>query len=229
MGKIVDMLFGLIAYVCVATVITLALIIGYLWQKDLLTNDKVFRLAAVMQDVDLQQIAKADQKSPDEVPPAESSLTEVMHHQQVQDRNYEVKQLALQRGKQVYDASHQRLTEQIARYDRLARDWQNKLRQEQEQTSQQNIGQVVAQLEQVSPEVGKDQLMRFIDEKKMDDAIALMNRMSENKLAKILKTFETPVELTRLHEIHERIMASGLDSSKLQKALGELDAIDGKK
>jgi hypothetical protein len=229
MGKIVDLLFGLIAYLCVATVITLALIIGYLWHKDQLTNDKIFRLMAVMQDVDLQQIAAADKKSPNDVPPAESSLTEVMHHQQVQDRNFEVKQLALQRGKQVYDASYQKLTDKIDRYDRLARDWQNKLRQEQEQTSQQNVGKVVAQLEQVSPEVGKDQLMRFIDEKKMDDAIALMNRMSENKLAKILKTFETPDELTKLHEIHERIMASGIDSSKLQKAFGELDAVDGKK
>jgi hypothetical protein len=219
----------MIAYVCVATVITLALILGYLWHKDQLTGGKIFRLIAVMQDVDLQQIAAADNISPNEVPPAESSLTEVMHHQQVQDRNYEVKQLALQRGKQVYDASYQELTAKIDRYDRLARDWQNKLRHEQEQTSQQNIGQVVAQLEQVSPDVGKDQLMRFINEKKMDDAIALMNRMSENKLAKILKTFETPEELTKLHEIHERILTSGADSSKLQKALSELEAVAGKK
>src|SRR5262245_39050629 len=98
MGKIVDLLFGLIAYLCVATVITLALIIAYLWHKEQLTNDKVFRLMAVMQDVDLQAIAKADQKSPNDVPPAENSLTEVMHQQQVQDRNFEVKQLALQRG-----------------------------------------------------------------------------------------------------------------------------------
>jgi hypothetical protein len=229
MGKIIDLLFGLIAYVCVATVITLALILGYLWHNHQLTNDKVFRLVAVMQDVDLQQIAAAEKKSPNDVPPAESSLTEVMHHQQVQDRNFEVKQLALQRGKQVYDASYQSLVAKIDRYDRLATDWQNRLKQEQQQSSQQNIGQVVAQLEQVSPEVGKDQLMKFILDKKMDDAIALMNRMSENKLAKILKTFETPDELMKLHEIHERILASGIDSSKLQKALNELDAVDGKK
>ena len=34
MSKFIDILFGLIAYVCVATVITLALVLGYLWHAD---------------------------------------------------------------------------------------------------------------------------------------------------------------------------------------------------
>jgi hypothetical protein len=229
MGKIVDLLFGLIAYVCVATVITLALVIGYLWHNDQLNNDKVFRLMAVMQDVDLQKMAAVDKKADKEVPPAEQSLNQVMHHQQVLDRNFEVRQLALQRGKQEYDASYQLLVEQTARYDRIAQDWQSRLKQEQELTTQQNIAKVVSQLEQVSPDVGKQQLMLWIEEKKMDDAILLMSRMSENKLAKILKTFETETELKQLHEIHERIISSGNENSKLEKALGELNAVGSQK
>ena len=118
-----------------------------------------------------------------------------MHHQQVQDRNFEVKLLALQRGKQEYDSSYQQLLEETDRYDRMAQDWQSRLKQEQELTTQQNVAKVVSQLEQVSPDVGKEQLMRWIDEKKMDDAILLMSKMSESKLAKILKTFETETEL----------------------------------
>ncbi len=229
MSKLIDILFSLIAYVCVATVITLALVLGYLWHSDQLTNDKVFRLLAVMQDIDLQQMAAAENKSPNEVPPAEPSLNEVMHHQQVQDRNFEVKQLALQRGKQDYDNALQKLNVKIDRYDRVAQEWQSRLKQEQEITNQQNVAKVVSQLEQVSPEVGKDQLRKWIAEKKMDDAIMLMSKMSENKLAKILKTFETDEELTQLHEIHERILSSGATNSKLEQALGELDAVDGKK
>jgi hypothetical protein len=229
MGKIIELLIGLIAYVCVATVITLALIIGYLWHNDQLNDDKMFRLMAVMQDVDLQKMAAAENKSESEVPPAEKSLNQVMHHQQVLDRNFEVKQLALQRGKQEYDSSYQQLVEQTARYDRIAQDWQSRLKQEQELTTQQNVTKVVSQLEQVSPEVGKQQLMLWLDEKKMDDAILLMSRMSESKLAKILKTFESETELKQLHEIHERILSSGNENSKLEKALGELNAVDSKK
>jgi hypothetical protein len=77
----------------------------------------------------------------------------------------------------------------------------------------------VSQLEQLRPEVAKESLMRWIQQGRMDDAILLMSKMSELKLSKILKSFETEEELNRLHEIHERILARGGVTPQLQKAL----------
>jgi hypothetical protein len=230
MGKIIDFLLGLIAYVCVATVITIALIVGYYWHTDQLNSDKMFRLMALLQDVDLQQInASHEKKSGDDVPPQEPSLNEVMHRQHVQDRNYEAKLLALQRGKKAYDESFQKVQEKIDRYDRMVSDIQRNLKQQEDQTTQQNIATVIAQLEQVKPEVGKDAIMKWIDEQRMDDAIRLMSRMSENKRAKILKTFQTDKELSKLHEIHMRILTGGPEAAQLQKALNEIDSLGGSK
>jgi hypothetical protein len=230
MGKIIDLLLGLIAYLSVATVITLALAIGYFWHTEQLNSEKVFRIVALLQDVDIQQLTASQQKKAgDNVPPEEPSLNEVMHHQQVQDRNFEVKLLALKRGKQDYDASLHDLNEKIDRYDRMVQDIQSRLKQQQELTTQQNVAKVVGQLEQVKPDVGKDSLMKFIEEDRMDDAILLMSKMSESKLKNILKTFQTPQELTKLHEIHRRIMSGGPESANLKKAIGELNALDGKK
>lgn len=230
MGKIIDIAIGLVAYFCVATVITLALLVGYFWHSDQLNSDKVFRIVALLQDVDLQQLATTQQKkSGDEVPPQEPSLNEVVHHQQVQDRNFEAKQLALQTGKKAYDDTLQKVIERIDRYDRMVQDIQTRLNQQEKLTTQENVAKVVSQLEQVKPEVGKDSLMKWIEEDHMDDAILLMSKMSENKLAKILKTFQTEKELGKLHEIHRRIISGGPETSKLQQALGELDAAEGKK
>ena len=230
MGKIIDLLLGLIAYVCVATVFTLALVFGYFWHTDQLNGEKVFRIVALLQDVDIQQPGAAQQKKAGgDVPPEEPSLNEVLHHQQVQDRNFEVKLLALTRGKQDYDISLKNLTEQITRYDRMVQDTQSRLKQQQELTTQQNVAKVVGQLEQVKPDVGKDSLMKFIEEDRMDNAILLMNKMSESKLKSILKTFQTPQELSKLHEIHRRIISGGPDSANLKKAINELNALDGKK
>src|SRR3954468_14869748 len=140
MSKIIDLALGLIAYICVATVITAALAIGYFWHTEQLTSEKVFRIVAMLQDVDLQQLAAAQQKKAgDEVPPEEPSLNEVMHRQQVQDRNFEVKLLALKTGKQEYDTSLHDLNEKIDRYDHMVQDIQSKLKQQQELTSQQNV------------------------------------------------------------------------------------------
>lgn len=230
MSKIIDLAIGFVAYFCVATVITLALAIGYFWHTEQLTSEKMFRIVALLQDVDMQQLAAAEQKKDsDEVPPEEASLKEVMHHQQVQDRNFEVKLLALRSGKQEFDKSLQELNEQRDRYDRMVQDTQIRLNQQKELTTQQNVARVVSQLEQVKPDVGKDALMKWIDEDRMDDAILLMGRMSESKLAKILKTFQTDKELSKLHDIHRRIISGGPEALKLQKALDELNAIDPKK
>jgi hypothetical protein len=226
MGKIFNLLIAFAAYLCVGTVITIALIFGYLWHTDRLNDEKVFRMFALLHDVDMQQIAESQRKGGDEVPPEEPSLNDVLHHQQVQDRNFEVKLLALQRGRQEYDDRLQQLKVLIGRYDRLAEDWQSKLKQQEELTNQENVTKVVSQLEQVRPEVGKESLMRWIKEKRMDDAILLMSKMDGGKLGKILKTFQSDEELDTLHEIHQRIIGDSPATEQLEKALGELNALD---
>jgi hypothetical protein len=221
MKRVIALLVSLVGYVCVATTITLALIVGYLWHTDQLNQQKVFRIVALLQDVDLQQLAEAQHKTGDDVPPEEPSLDTMLRHQQIQDRNFEVKQLALDRGRQEYDHRLRELKEETDRYDRLANEWQSRWKKEAELTTQENLAKVVAQIEQLRADNGKAMLLRWIDEGRMDDAILLMSKMSENKLGRILKTFETEEELTKLHEIHQRIIGSGVANSPLEKALGE--------
>jgi hypothetical protein len=222
MGKIVNLMLALVAYACVATLITLASTIGYWWYTERLTDDKLFRIMALLHDVDLNRIAEAHRKTGAEVPPEEPSLLEITHHQQVLDRNHEVKLLALQRGIQEYHHQFQLLKEQADRNDRLAQDLQSRLKQHVELTTQENVAKVVSQLERLQPEVAKQSLMRWIEEGRMDDAILLMGKMSERQLSKILKSFETDQELDKLHEIHQRMLASGAGAAQLQKALNEL-------
>ncbi len=226
MSRLLGLLFALIGYVCTATIITLVLGLGYLWHTDRLNNDKVFRMVALLHDIDLQQIAEKQHKSAEDVPPEELSLTDVTQRQQVHDRNSEVKLLALQRGRQEFDYRLQQLKEQTGRYDRLARDWESRLKQQEQVTTQENLATVVSQLQQVKPAIGKELLIKYIDDGKMDDAIVLMSKMSEDKLAKILKTFNTEKELDQLHDIQERIIKGGDKTSQLEKALGELKNVE---
>jgi hypothetical protein len=225
MAKIINILMVLIAYVCVATVIALALGVGYLWHSEQLNDEKLFRIMALWHDIDLHQISEEHRKRSDEVPPEEPSLDEVSHREQVLDRNHEVKLLALQVGRQEYQHWFQQLKEQADRNHRQAQELQDKLKQQEVLTTQENIAKVVGQIEQLRPDVAKESLMRWIDEGRMDDAILLMNRMSDTRLSKILKSFETAEELDKLHEIHERILASGGGSPRLQKTLNNLESV----
>ena len=218
-------LFAMIGYVATATVITLALGIGYLWHTERLSDEQLFRLIALLQGVDLEQIAAVEQRTDGEVPAEELSIDAVVGQQQVLDRNYEVKLLSLQRGRQEFDHRLQNLTTQSERFDRLARDWEDKLKQQDELTSQENLAKVISDLEQIKPATAKDLLMRWINEDRMEDVILLLGRMSETKKGKILKSFTTPEELDKLHEIHRLMIDKGENKDKLEQAQTELDTL----
>jgi hypothetical protein len=222
MGRLFGMVLPLLGYLASATVITVALGFGYLWHTERLTDDKLFRVIALLEGVDLQQIADAQKKTEEEIPPEEASMDAVIGRQQILDRNYEVKLLELKRGRQEYDNSYENLKVKIDRYDQLARTWQDKLTQQEQQTSLENIGKVVSDLEQVKPATAKDLLMRWIAEDRMSDVITLLGKMSENKKGKILNSFTTPEELDKLHQIHRLMIDNSANKDQLSKALGEL-------
>jgi GTP1/Obg family GTP-binding protein len=225
MGRLFGMLLSLIGYLATATVITIALGIGYLWRTERLTDDKMFRVVALVQGVDLQQIADSQKKTEEEIPAEEPSMEAVVGHQQILDRNYEVKLLELQRGRQEYDHRLAQLKEQSERYDQLARTWQDKLTQQEQITTQENMAKVVSDLEQVKPSTAKDLLMRWISEDRINDVITLLGKMSENKKGKILNSFTTPEELDKLHQIHRLMIESTASKDQLSKALGELKQV----
>lgn len=221
----IRLLFALIGYVATATVITMALGMAYLWQTDRLSDEKVFRITALLQGVDLDQIAAAEKATEGEVPPEELSVDEIAGQQQVFDRNYEVKLLSLQRGRQEFDDRLQQLKTQSERFNRQAADWEAKLKQQGELSTQENITKVVSDLEQVKPATAKDLLMRWVEEERMDDVILLLGRMSETKKSKILKAFSTPEELDKLHEIHRLLLESAEQQEQLKQANSELDTL----
>jgi hypothetical protein len=225
MGRIFGMLFPLLGYLATATVITIALGLGYLWRTERLTDDKMFRVVALLQGVDLQQITDAQKKTEEQIPAEEPSMDAVVGHQQILDRNYEVKLLELQRGRQEYDHRLAQLKEQSERYDQLARTWQDKLTQQEQITTQENMAKVVSDLEQVKPATAKDLLMRWIAEDRINDVITLLGKMSENKKGKILNSFTSPEELDKLHQIHRLMIESTASKDQLSKALGELKQV----
>jgi hypothetical protein len=218
-------LFTLIGYASTATVLTLLIALGYLWQTDRLNDQKVFRMVALFHDVDLHQLAEAQKDAADEVPPEEVSLNEALRRQQVMDRHFEMKLLALRRGRQEYDHRLQMLRDLIDRYDRMAQDWQNRLKQQQELKSQEDLATIVSHFEMYDSPQAKNELMRWLEDGRMDDAILLMSKMSEKKLKKVLLEFRSPPEQAKLYEIHEKIFESSQQASQLNDALDELKTV----
>lgn len=221
------LLAALIGYVCTATVITACLCVGYLWREDRLTDEKMFRIVAILHDIDIDKLAKEEETEEQaEAPPQETSLGDVERTREILARDFEVKQEQLTRGRQVFDYSYSRLREEMARFDQLAGDLDRRLREEGESARKLSVSRVVRDLELLGPTEAKNLLRATLAEPDgVENVITLMNTMSGSKLKKILSQFQTQEELDDLHAIHRLMMQGGPQKEVLDRALEELSQL----
>lgn len=223
-------LFAMIGYVSTATLITAAAAVGYLWSNDRLDDEKMFRMVALLHDVNIQRIANETDPATGEVPPEEPSLADVQRKREVIARDYEVKQEALKRGKQVFDHSFNQLKTATDRFNQLAEELEERLRQEGQLASKQSVSKVVQNLELLRPMQAKEEIRKILKEPDgVDDVIVLMNSMTTTKLKRILQQFQTPEELEELHMIHQVMLDGGPQQEVFSRALMELDKLESSK
>lgn len=229
------LLLSLIGYVSTATVLAASLGIGYLWQTDRLNDEKVFRIVALVHDINVDGAAD-EAASPDaDVPDVEPSLVEIERVREIALRDFEAKENALARGESEFKHLLRQLNEARDRFDSMARELDERIKRESELSSQESVTSVVRDLKSVKPERAKELLLRILESagpdpdarrQAMGDVIRLMNAMPSNTLTNILKRFQTEKELNELHEIHQRLLAGGPKKEVFDEALRRLENRD---
>jgi hypothetical protein len=225
----IRILFALIGYVCTATVITALLALGYLWQQGQLEDEKIFRTVALWHGVDMVELAerrREEQLAGGATPREELSLAEQQRAQQVTDRNFEVKMLALERGRREFDHLRRKLEEKTIRIDRQVQEWQAKLDERYQLATNESIENVVNNLQMAPPEIAKADLLRMMDEGRAEDVIKLWITMAPNTRKRILETIEGPEELDQLHEMHKLMLAGYPNKPEIEAAIRELEDVD---
>lgn len=220
------MLFALIGYVSTATLIAAALGLGLMWRSGQLDDEKMFRIVAIVHDIDFDAASK-NVAQDEEIPKEEPSLADLARSRELMSRDAELKLEALRRGRQEFDHRLQLLTEATKRFDEVAQKVRSELEQTGELSNKENIGKVVRNLESVVPEVAKNLLMQNLDgENGMNDVITLMNTMNPSKLKKVLQSFQSEKELEDLHAIHQVLLRGGPKAAILEQALSEVQSLE---
>lgn len=220
------MLVAIIGYASTATVISASLGVSYLWSAGRLDDEKVFRMVALLHDVDIEKIAHDATDDTNETPPEEPSPDDIEWRRQVMLRNYELKMQALKRSKQNFDASIAELITQTDRFHELAVELENRLEEEGEEAARRSMQQVVQNLELMKPDQAKDELLKILEgEEGVQNTIKIMNAMTTAKLKKILQQFQTADEKEKLHQIYEEMLAGGGQQEVFQNALEELQRL----
>lgn len=219
-------LFAIIGYLSTATLIALAAGLGYLWQTRMLTNEKMFRVVALLHDIDLEAIAEEEQIGDREVPPEEVSMDDISTIREVKLRDHEVKMNALNVGTQEFERSFRDVNEGRQRFDTMAQELKSRLTQQKELASKENLAAVVSNLQSIKPAEAKELLLMFLDEPGGErDVIILMKEMQPSKLQYILQQFKGD-DLKQLHKLNQLMLDGYPEGPELDSMLERVRLLD---
>lgn len=203
------MIFSLIGYVATATLLALGIGCAYLWQNNMITNEKMFHIVALLHDVDIDAIAKEEQVTDRVTPEQEASLNDKAMMSEIKLRDYEVKTNALKMGTKEFERNFKDVSEGRKRFDQMAQELKDRLKKQKELSSHESLSAVVRQLQSIKPANAKEILQLFLDEPNGErDVIILMKEMQPTQLARILQQFKTPDELEKMQKL-QSLMLSG--------------------
>lgn len=223
---------AILGYFAFATVLSGAVMLGFLLQTDRLNDEKMFQIMALLHDVDTSpEQTDSEENIVTETPNEEPSMAEIQRIREIELRNLEVKQNAIDRGKSEFEHLLVQLTEASNRFDGLASELEERVRQESELTKQESLANVVRDLSSIKPDEAKLLLIKILEsggadpveqQQAMDDVIRLMGAMSSDTLTNILKKFKTPKELDDLHRIHQEMLKGGPKQKVFEEVFNQI-------
>lgn len=207
MGGLIRILFPLIGFFSTATVITAVACYGYLRHTQILDDDKMFRLVALLNDVNLEKIAEQQTTKEPDVPPEELSYAQGQDQLQVATLQLQSKRDGLKKQLAEFEANFRQLNTENERLQAFKNEVVLYLEKIKQEAADDGLLAVRNQLQTLSPKKqAKPLLIRMIKEGESKKVILLLNGMSTKKRENILKTFDTPEDLEILSEIQQQML-----------------------
>ncbi len=207
MAGLIRLLFPLVGFFCTATVVTGVACYGYLWQSGILDDEKIFRIVALLNDVDLEKIAEQHSEKEPDVPPEEMSYDQGQENLQVAMLHLQSKKDDLDKQLAEFEAKFRQLNTDNDRYQGFKREVELYLQKVRQEATNDGLLAVRNQLQNLIPKKqAKPLLIGMIKEDRTRQVIQLLNGMPAKKRSDILKTFDSPEDLEMLSTIQEQML-----------------------
>ena len=220
MGRKLGLLFALF---CVGTVLTQGLVFAYLTATGKLNKEKLGRMIAVAQGIEIAPIVVATNPNAEKENPETQSYDE-----RDQGRSLKIRQMDLREMNQANNMTmmndlkkhiddEKKLHENV--YDAFktvvdAKDGQIK------QKGRDNIREI---WEAVRPKQAKEQILQMVEAGEKEDVVAILSSMPISKRAKIISEFKEDAEKTKLNDLLRLIRTGEPEASIIDKTRQQLD------
>jgi hypothetical protein len=217
----------LVAYLCIGAVVSAALGYAYMRHSGKLNDETMFRIVALVQGVDLDQLAKEGQTTAEETPAEEPSFAEQQQHLLAGTLQFDGKQRQLKDSLAEFDSQLKRLSAAQERYTQLRAVVERFLKEQQAAVEDVALAKVRAQLEALIPKKqAKPILIKMIQDGQVDQVILLLSGMKPRIQQEILRTFDQPPEdIDMLYQMQKHMLTDNPARPIIEKQIEALDEL----
>jgi len=237
MKTVLQFIRDAIVYGSVATVLGLALLVGYIWMAYGIDQEKTFRVMSAVYNVDLAELEArqivAQQRGDHEDPAYE----EVLHRRAMNSLDQDLRAQAIDKGLADLRLLQHDLMEERRRYDLLKDAFDAELKKLRSVATDNAIVEVQLTLESLKPDQAKDHIVRMLpdgfgrqkfsqldekDRETVTDVVAILTAMPLDKRKKILAEFETEEDARLLAELLRLVRLGVPEVNLIDKTREEL-------
>lgn len=207
-GKLIEAAGTAFTYACVATAIAETLIIGSLWSRGAFETTKVKKYAAVVYGFDLADLNIDGKKSAGQVQDSSTSRDELLAERVRNNETLATRQEAIRRGADDIRILVQTLSTKRERYEIVKGGFEELLVQLEQDVNNNAITEVRRTLEVLQPKQSKDLMIDMLrdgdtnsQDNVLDDVLAMIRGMPQDKLKKIFSEFKSEEERVVLNQI----------------------------
>jgi len=201
MGRLLGILSTLFVFLCVGSVIALAIIVGYAATHGYLDKEKLLRIADVARGIEIAA-APVEQANKQAESSDQPSFDDIERHRGIKARNLELREAAVQNGMDRIHFEQKKLEDQVSRYDLLRKAFNDKvLDVDKAKAIKEGQDKIRSIWENMKPKQVKDQILQMIDGGEMTEVVSILSSVATNKQSKILAEFKTDDEIKKLDEI----------------------------
>jgi hypothetical protein len=221
MGRLISAGGALVVYLSVATVLTTAIVFGYLWTHGYLDGEKLNRIVEVVRGTDVvaptvDQTVKTPQAG------EQPSIEDLEWQRAIKSRQIELREQEVDRDIEGVRFEQRKLSDEKAQYVLLKEGFEKLLAKKENQALQAGEDSMQLIWENIKPPQAKEQILQMIDANEQDEVVSILAKMDISKQARIISQFKTPEESKKLEEILRKIRQGVPDVITIDKAREKL-------
>jgi hypothetical protein len=191
---------GLIAYLCIGTILAQLIIAGYAASQGYLDKQKLTDMLAVARGA---KLSSAADKAADAKPkPAQMmSIEEIDERRTTMTRHLELREQSVQNALAQIASEREKLLKERQTFDMLVAAFRKEKKDTESQELAKGQEDTRAILENLKPKQAKELILRMISADEKEEVVAILSAMPITKQVKILGEFKSEDEQKKVDEI----------------------------